>query len=173
MYHDLIQQSANMLLALPNLLDKAEAFATSRKCDVANLLQARLIPDQFSLTRQIQTACDNAKFMAARLSGQEAPKHPDTEQTVEELKQRVQHTVDYLRSFTPADFEGAAERQVVLPFIPHMYLTGHDYLLSFALPNFYFHVTTVYAILRANGVEIGKTDYFGVPLPLKPLAENP
>lgn len=168
MYHQTIQQFAGMLLKLSEQLDKAQAYSEERKFDVANLLNARLAPDQFSLLKQIQVACDNAKFAAARFSGQEAPSHPDTETTVDELKTRIEHTVDYLRSFQPEDFAGADDRQVVLKFLPTLYMHGHEYLHNFALPNFYFHTTTAYSIMRNNGVPLGKQDYMAKP-PFKPL----
>ncbi len=168
MYFETIQQFANTLLKLSELLDKAQAYSEERKFDIANLLNARLAPDQFSLGKQIQVACDNAKFAAARFAGQQAPSHPDTEQTVAEFKTRIEHTVDYLRSFKEDDFTDASDRRVVLGFLPHLYLMGHEYLHNFALPNFYFHVTTAYSILRNNGVSIGKQDYMAAP-PFKPL----
>src|SRR5690606_1659362 len=125
------------------------------------LLQARLAPDQFALLRQIQAACDNAKFAAARVAGKQPPVHEDTETTFEELRARIRSVVDYLRTYTEADFEGAADRIVPFWFIPGKALTGQDYLTEYSVPNFYFHVTTAYAILRHNGVELGKIDYIG------------
>ncbi|HEY9839684.1 MAG: DUF1993 family protein [Candidatus Sericytochromatia bacterium] len=168
MYHQVIQQFAHMLSGLSNQLDKAQAFAESRKFDFQNLLGARLAPDQFPLTKQIQSACDSAKFAAARLSGQEAPSHPDTEQTYDEFKARIQHVIDYLRSFKEEDFAGASERKIVLPFMPDKFTYGNEYLINFAQANFYFHLTHAYAIMRHNGVELGKMDYITY-LPMKPL----
>lgn len=168
MYHQMIEQFAHTLAGLAANLDKAQAFAESRKFDVHNLFSARLAPDQFHLGKQIQVSCDTAKFAAARLAGQEAPSHPDTEQTLEEYKSRLQHTIDYLRSFKEEDFAGASERKVVMPFMPDKFIFGNEYMIHFAQPNFYFHATTAYAILRHNGVELGKRDFLTY-LPLKPL----
>lgn len=168
MYYQMVQQFAHMLSGLAAELDKAKEYAESRKFDVQNLLTARLAPDQFPLGKQIQVSCDNAKFVAARLSGQEAPSHPDTEQTFEEFKARIEHVIDYLRSFKEEDFAGAAERKVVLGFLPDKFLYGHEYLCHFALPNFYFHCTTAYAIMRHNGVPLGKMDFITYA-PFKPL----
>lgn len=168
MYYQSIQQMAKMIGGLSAQLDKAQAYAESRKFDVQNLLASRLAPDMFPLLKQVQVVCDTSKFAAARLSGREAPSHPDTEQTLAELKGRIEHTLDYLRSFSEDDFAGADDRKVVLNFMPDKYLLGSEYLQSFSLPNFYFHLTTAYAILRHNGVELGKQDYM-VGLPFKPL----
>jgi hypothetical protein len=132
-------------------------------------LQCRLIADQFPLVRQVQIACDVAKFAAARLSGKEAPKHADTEATFEELQARIQNVMTYLKGFSDSDFTGAAERKVLQPRVEGKYIEGRHFLIQVALPNFYFHLTTAYAILRANGVELGKSDYLGQDLPYKRL----
>lgn len=168
MYHQSIQQLAKMLTGLSAQLGKASDFAAARKFEMSVLFGSRLAPDQFALSKQIQVACDTAKFAAARLSGREAPSHPDTEQTLEEFQARIQHTVDFLRSFGEDDFAGADDRKVVLDFMPDKYILGQDYLHQFVLPNFYFHLTTAYAIMRHNGVELGKQDFM-VMLPMKPL----
>lgn len=168
MYHSFYQTAAKMLLNISAWLDKGEAHTTERKCDVANLLNARLAPDQFHLTKQIQVACDNAKLSSSRLSGRQAPVNEDSETTVAEIKSRINATVDYLRSFQADDFAGAADKQIVLPFMPDLYLTGEEYFNEFVIPNFYFHLNTAYAILRNNGVNLGKQDYMG-SLPMKPL----
>jgi hypothetical protein len=151
--------------ALKNLshqLDKTQAYATARKVDFQGFAQARLIADMRPLTFQIQVACDNAKGCVARLAGIEAPKHQDTETTYEELKARIDKTIDFISSVTPEQFVGAETREIVLTF-PSLTLkfNGHDYVTKFALPNFYFHVTTAYALMRMNGVEIGKADFLG------------
>ncbi len=162
--HDLaVKQPKKMLQNLAAWLDKAAAYAESKSFDAGVLLGARLAPDQFALVRQVQTACDNAKFMAARLTGQQAPSHPDDETTLEQLRARIASVVAYLDGFDdPAAFDGAAERRVTLRFLPEgAWVRGEDYLREFALPNFYFHVTTAYAILRHNGVGLGKIDYIG------------
>jgi hypothetical protein len=142
-------------------LDKAEAHAQAKKFEVDVLATARLAPDQYALVRQVQSSCDVAKFAAARLAGVQPPSHPDTEQTVEELRQRVRSTLAFLETVTPEQFAGAAEREVALPFMPGKAIKGAHYIVDFALPNFYFHVTTTYAILRHNGVDVGKYDYIG------------
>jgi hypothetical protein len=159
--HPLIIEMAKMLENLDRWLDKGAEHATAKKFDVDSLLISRLAPDQFPLSRQIQSACDAAKFAAARAAGKEAPKHPDTEATVKELKERIAAVVAYLRSFSEADFEGAEDRPVPLGFMPGKGMKGGIYVREMALPNFFFHVTTAYAILRHNGVDLGKRDYLG------------
>ncbi len=161
MYYDVIQRMAASLHNLHNILEKAEAHAEARKFDAANLLATRLAPDMFPLTRQIQVAADNAKFATARLTGKEAPRDPDDETTIPQLKERLQRTIAFIQSAQPADFDGAAEREARLGFLPGLYMTGHDYLIQFAVPNFYFHLTAAYAILRSSGVELGKRDFIG------------
>lgn len=145
---------------LDHLLDKAAADAAARKYDPAVLLQSRLAPDMWPLIRQIQVACDFAKGTPARLAGVEAPKFEDTETTIEQARARVQKTLDYLKGFKAAQIDGSEERDVVFK-TPRgdLKFKGLAYLLEFGLPNFYFHYTTVYALLRHNGVQIGKNDY--------------
>ena len=150
------------LTNLSTFLDKGVASAEARKFDPAVLLSSRLAPDMHSLTRQVQMASDGAKGGAARLAGVDVPSIPDTETTFPELKARIQKTVDFQKAQKPEQFEGADERTVVLtlpggdrPF------PGDAFLLSFVLPNFLFHVTTAYTILRHNGVELGKRDFLG------------
>ena len=126
------------------------------------LTQARLAPDQYALVQQVQSACDAAKYAAAYLSGQKAPSHPDTEKTMGELRARIQTCVGYLSTFKASDFAGAEERRVAPPWMEGNSVRGDDYLTRIAVPNFYFHVTTAYAILRHNGVELGKRDFIGV-----------
>lgn len=150
--------------ALDNLsacLDKAAAYAESKKFDVEVLLNSRLAPDQFNLIRQIQIACDTAKFGAARLCGKEAPSHPDTEKTLPELQARIKTVQSYLNSFTEADFAGAEERHVSQPRWEGKYLTGLEFAIQHSIPNLYFHITTAYSILRHNGVDVGKKDFLG------------
>lgn len=155
-------QMARMLNYLGNWLDKAEKHATDKKVDPVDAFMAqRLIVDQYSLVEQIQSACDAAKFTCARLTGREAPKHPDTEKTFAEAKTRLQSVLGYLKTFKAEDFKNAGASKVVQPWMEGKYLTGNDYLLELAIPNFYFHVTTAYAILRANGVDVGKADFIG------------
>ncbi len=151
-----------MLNNLAAILEKAQKFCESRNIDSTVLTGARLFPDMFPLSRQVQIVSDTAKGCAARLTGQEPPRFEDTEKTLEELIARLRKTVDYLSEFREAQFEGADEREVVLKF-PSTTLNfhGQSYVQQFVLPNFYFHVTTAYNILRHNGVELGKRDYLG------------
>lgn len=152
-----------MLKNLGAMLAKAQAHAEERKFDVAVLLHARLAPDMFALARQVQIACDAAKFGVARLTDGQAPSFPDTETTVAELQERIARTVEYLLSVSPQEIDAAEARSVSVPIRgkePLQY-TGETYLKHHALPNFYFHVTTAYAILRHNGVMLGKADFLG------------
>jgi hypothetical protein len=150
--------------ALSDILRKAEAHAVARKIAPETLLTARLYPDMLPLTRQIQIACDFAVKTCARLSGSEVPSTPDTEKTFDELQQRLAKAGDYVKDTAAAKFEGAENRDVTFPAGPDktMTLKGQQYLSHFALPNFYFHATTAYDILRHNGLEIGKRDFMGV-----------
>ncbi len=142
-------------------LDLAQTHAERKKFDPGVLLNARLAPDQFAFVRQIQIFSDNAKGAAARLAGLTPPVFADDEKTFGELHARVDKTIAFLRTLEPAQFEGAAERTVTLPYYPNKALRGFDYLVTYALPNMYFHATTAYAILRHNGVEVGKRDFLG------------
>ena len=151
----------HMLRNLSHILDKAEAHADARKFDPAALTTFRLAPDMLPLTRQVLIACDAAKNGLARLAGVEAPKFEDNEATFAELKARIQKTLDFLES-VPADaLDGAADREITFPVgrDKTRTLTGLAYLNTWMLPNFFFHVTTAYAILRHNGVDLGKADY--------------
>ena len=142
----------------------SSAFSGFRHSSVScapSLASSRLAPDQYPLTRQVQAACDGAKFAAARLAGKEAPSHPDTEETFDQLRARIAATRDFLKSITAEDFEGAETRLVKLPFLPGKGQLGRDHLVQMALPNFYFHVASAYSILRHNGVPVGKLDYIG------------
>lgn len=152
-----------MLGNLLKCLDKAEAHAQARGFSPDNYLVLRLAPDMLPFTKQIQIASDAAKGCAARLAGQEVPKWDDTEATFAELRARVQRTLDYLGSVPAAAFDAAAAREVVIPMRNRdpLVFTGDNYLRHFALPNFYFHVTTTYALLRQAGVPLGKGDYLG------------
>lgn len=167
MYYELtVTQFSKMLENLAAWLDQAAAHADAKKFDPEVLLGSRLAPDQFNLMRQIQIACDNAKAGAARLAGKDAPAHADEEKTLADAKARIAKTVAYLKTFSPSDFSGAAERKISMPRWSGKHLTGHDYALQYLTPNFFFHVTTAYAILRHNGVELGKKHYLGT-LPFK------
>lgn len=142
-------------------LDKAQEHAEQKKFDLSVLLGSRLAPDQYNFTRQVQSMSDGAKGMAARLIGEESPSFPDTETTVAELRARVDKTVAYLKGLKPEQFDGASERRVTLSFLPGKYMLGVEYLVELALPNFYFHAASAYAILRHNGVDLGKRDFLG------------
>lgn len=142
-------------------LNKAASYAELKKFDIEVLLNSRLAPDQFSLIRQVQIACDTAKFGAARLCGKEAPSHPDTEKTLSELQTRIKAVQVYLASFTEADFSGAESRHISQPRWEGKYLTGLEFAIQHSIPNLYFHVTTAYSILRHNGVDVGKKDFLG------------
>lgn len=137
----------------------ANKHAESANIPPADLLSARLAPDQFAFVRQVQVATDNAKFIPGRLANKEWPPHPDTETTFEQLHARIASIQGYLETFKPEDFAGAGDRRITLPWTEGQWMTGAEYLIQFALPNFYFHLTTAYAILRHNGVELGKSDF--------------
>jgi len=150
------------LTNLDAILTKGEEFAAAQGLDTAELATARLAPDMFPLTGQIQSASDSAKFAAARLTGTTGPSFPDTETTFEELHERIAKTLDYLAGVDPAGFEGAETREIVTRSRRgERHFVGTSYLLTFALPNFFFHVTTAYDILRHKGVPVGKSDYLG------------
>jgi hypothetical protein len=163
MYQASVPVLAQHLGALRGILLKAEAQATATKIDPAVLLQSRLYPNMFPLTRQVQIAADFAKGPPARLAGLEPPVYPDTETTFGELYARIDKTLAYLKTLTPAQIDGQEQRTIEIKVggQPTTF-KGLTYLLSFALPNFFFHATTAYAILRHNGIEIGKRDFMGV-----------
>ncbi len=146
---------------LDKWLEAATAFAKTKSFDPDIFLGMRLSPDQFAFARQVQTACDTAKLAASRLSGKEAPKHEDNEKTVAELQARVQSVIAYLDGFTAKDFEGAEKRVITQPRWEGKVMSGGEYFVQHAVPNFFFHSTHVYAILRHNGVGIGKRDFLG------------
>jgi len=164
MYSASAPRLVNILKNLAEILRKAEAHALARKIDPAILLSARLYPDMFALTRQVQIACDGAKGAVARLAGMEVPKHEDTEQSFADLQARIAKTIAFIESVPAQKIEGSEERKIVLTLRgQETVFQGMQFLLGFALPNFYFHVVTAYDILRHNGVEIGKRDYIGTP----------
>lgn len=164
MYQASAPRFANTLRNLSAILDKAQAHVEAKKLDPAALTQARLFPDMFPLVRQVQIACDTAKGAVARLAGLEVPKHEDTEQSFAELKARIAKTLDFVESAKPAQLDGAEEKEITLKMRSgDVKYKGLQYLLGHAYPNFYFHVTTAYNILRHNGVELGKKDYLGAP----------
>ena len=154
-------QFSKMLENLDRWLAAGATHAEGKKFPPDVLAQARLAPDQYELVRQVQSACDAAKYAAAYFSGQTAPSHPDTEKTVDELRARIATCRAYLASIPSAAYAGAEERRVSPAWMQGKGLRGDRYLLEVAIPNFFFHVTTAYAILRHNGVELGKMDYIG------------
>lgn len=161
MYIETLHQMKKILGQLDKWLDAAATFAVSKSFDPNLYLGFRLAPDQFAFARQVQIACDTAKLAASRLSGKDAPTHADDEQTLDELHARVRAVIAYLDGFSAKDFEGAATRTVTQPRWEGKVMTGADYFLEHAIPNFFFHVTHAYAILRHNGVSIGKRDFLG------------
>ncbi|HVZ73708.1 MAG TPA: DUF1993 domain-containing protein [Polyangia bacterium] len=162
MYHKAIQQFARTLRQLDGVLEKAEAHARARGWDSSHFLTSKLAPDMFSLVRQVRIGCDHAKFTAAALSGTDAPKHEDNEQSVPELRARIEKCVAYLEGFKEADFAKTKGDQVIkMPNRPGKGMKADEYLWIRQIPNFFFHVTTAYDIIRAAGVEIGKTDFIG------------
>ena len=153
---------ARMLTSMIGWLDKAQAHAEARRFDPVNYLGLRLAPDMLPLTRQIQIVSDGAKGCMARLAGLEVPEWHDTESTLDELRARIRRTQDYVAGFTPEQLAGSDVREIVLPTrTAELRFSGEDYLRHFVLPNFYFHATTPYALLRHAGVAIGKRDYLG------------
>ena len=152
-----------MLTNMLTWFDKAEAHAAARKFDAANFLGLRLAPDMLPLTRQIQIASDTAKGAMARLAGQEVPKWEDNEASLADLRARVKKTIDYVMSFERGQIDGSEAREITIPTRngDPLKFDGESYLKHFVLPNFFFHMTTAYALLRHAGVEVGKGDYLG------------
>jgi len=153
------------LTGVSKWLDKAVAHAEAKKYDVEILMNARLAPDQYPFIKQIQAVCDQSKYTCARLTGKEPPSVPDTEKTLAEVRARLATAIAYLATFTREDFAGAEERACKHTWMPSA-MRGGDYLDHFCLPNFHFHLTTAYQILRHNGVDVGKNDYI-VDLPFQ------
>jgi len=161
MYHHMFGQFKKQLGQLDKWLDATVAFAQSKSIDPNLFLTFRIAPDQFALTRQIQIACDTAKLGASRLTGKEAHSHNDAETTIEELKARVASVYNYLDGFTAADFAHSATREISQPRWEGKVMSGENYFVEHVVPNFFFHLSHTYAILRHNGVPIGKKDYLG------------
>jgi hypothetical protein len=162
LYQASIPVFTRALGTLSAILDKAAAHAEAKKIDPSVFITARLAPDMYSLARQVQAASDAAKSGAARLAGIDVPSFPDTETTFSELQARIAKTVAFLESVSASQIDGGEERAITLKLRDReVQFVGQSYLLTFVLPNFYFHVTMAYAILRHNGVEIGKRDYLG------------
>jgi hypothetical protein len=162
MYQASVPVFARGLENLATILAKGAAHAEAKKIDPAVFINARLAPDMFALVRQVQIAADAAKGCAARLAGVDVPSHPDTESTFPELHARVEKTIAFVKGLTASQIDGSEDRVVTLKIRgEETKFRGQDYLFKLALPNFYFHITTAYDILRHNGVEVGKTDYLG------------
>ena len=168
LYTITIQPMMKSLRSLSKILDKAAAHAESKATErhpaskhMESLINDRLVFDQFNLIRQVQIACDNAKGAAGRLCGADIPKFEDNERTIEELKSRIEKTLEYLQTVKPEQLIGKEEANVTLPYFKDKYFTGFQYVTEYLIPNFYFHITTAYSILRKNGVNIGKADYIG------------
>lgn len=163
LYANTVPVFKQMLLALSDVLKKGEDHARERKFEPATLLQARLFPDMLPLVRQVQIACDFARSVPARIAGTEVESYEDNEQTFAELQQRIAKTITQLDSLTLAQFEGGEGKAIVLrPGTPkEKTLSGQAYVLAYGLPQFFFHITTAYNLLRHNGVEVGKKDYMG------------
>ncbi len=165
-YELTVPQFIKTLKNLNTILDKAAGFADSKKIEMDVLLNSRLAPDMLPFTRQIQITCDTAKLGASRLTGKSAPVQEDNEKTLSEVKARIESTITYLKSMNVEDYKNAATASITTPRWEGKTLTGEQYAVHHVIPNFYFHVTTAYAILRHNGVDIGKKDFLG-ELPYK------
>jgi hypothetical protein len=164
MYQASAPRFANTLKNLSAILDKAKAHAEARKIDEQVLTSMRLYPDMFALARQVQIACDSAKGAVARLAGVEIPKHEDTEKTFDELKARIAKTIAFIDTVKAAQVDGSEDKDIAMKLQGRdVTFKGMQYLLGFAYPNFYFHVTTAYDILRHAGVELSKRDFVGTP----------
>ncbi len=162
MFQTLIPQSIAALNNLSQILNKGEEYAAQKKIDPEILVNARLAPDMFAFARQIQITTDIIKGGAARLAGVEIPSYPDTETTFEQLQTRIKNTVKFLQSLAPNQIDGSEEKQITLKVGGNeLQFLGRPYLLSFVLPNFYFHISIAYAILRHNGVPLSKMDFLG------------
>ena len=161
MYFETFNQMKKHLGQLDKWLEAAAAHAEAKKFDAKNFLGLRLAVDQFPFSRQVQIACDTTKLGASRLTGKDAPSQPDTEETIDQLRARVKSSIAYLDGFSAKDFESAATRSVTQPRWEGKTMTGADYFMEHVVPNFFFHYTTAYALLRSAGVPVGKRDYLG------------
>lgn len=155
------------LKALDGILIKTQTAVQEQGWTEAEMMESRLAPDMFPFKKQIQVACDNAKGATCRLAGVDVPVHADDEITLADLRTRIQKTLEIVLTCSEDAFTDAATRHITLPYFPNQFMTGWDYAREYALPNFFFHVTTAYAILRQKGLAIGKADYMG-GLPLQP-----
>ena len=164
MYQASVPRFVNILGNLSNILDKAQVHVDAKKLDIATLTTYRLFPDMLPMTKQVQLACDAAKGVVARLAGVEIPAYEDNEKTLADLKARIAKTIAFIQTVTPGQIDGTEDKAIVTKRgDKETHYKGMQFLLGHALPNFYFHVTTTYNILRHNGVEIGKRDYLGTP----------
>ena len=164
MYDISVAAFSRTLKNLSGILDKAIAYAAAKKFDGKVLVDARLFPDMFPLSSQVRIACDFAKGCSGRLAGVEVPKHEDNESTLEELQARIAKTLDFLGTIKPQQLQGSDERTITHEMrVQTLKMPGLQYLSGFALPNFYFHATTAYVLLRHNGLELGKRDFIGPP----------
>ena len=164
MYQASVPRFVNILGNLSNILDKAQAHVDAKKLDAATLTTYRLFPDMLPMSRQEQIACDTAKGVVARLAGVEIPVYEDNEQTLADLKARIAKTIAFIKTVTPGQIDGTEDKAIVTKRgDKETHYKGMQFLLGHAVPNFYFHVTTTYNILRHNGIEIGKRDYLGTP----------
>jgi hypothetical protein len=164
MYQASVPRFVNILGNLSGILDKAQAHVDARKIDPTVLTGFRLFPDMLPMTTQVQIACDTAKGVIARLAGVEIPAYEDNEKTLADLKARIARTIAFIQTVTPAQIDGTEDKQIITKRgEKETRYTGIQFLLGHAVPNFYFHVTTTYNILRHNGVEIGKRDFLGQP----------
>jgi uncharacterized protein len=161
MYYQVIAQCTQSLKNLEICLDKAERYATAKKFDVGVLLSSRLAPDMQPFSYQVQSACDYVKGAAAWLSGQTPPRHEDNEQTIDELRARIRKTIAFAENVEEAQYAHASERKVKLSWAPGKVIGGEHYLLQMTIPNTFFHIAMAYAILRHNGVDVGKMDFLG------------
>jgi hypothetical protein len=161
MYYQVLSQCTQSLKNVETWLDKVEQHAAAKKFDVSVLLNARLAPDMKNFIYQVQSACDYVKAAAAWLSGQTPPRHEDNERTIEEVRARIRKTVAFAESVREPQYAGASERKVRLSWAPGKVIGGEDYLLQMTIPNTFFHIATAYAILRHNGVDVGKMDFLG------------
>jgi uncharacterized protein len=161
MYYEVISQCVQSLGNLATCLDKAERFAAAKKIDAGVLLNASLASDMKNCIYQVQSACDYVKAGAAWLSGQVPPKHEDTEQTIDDLRARIRKTIAFAGSVPEADYNDACNRNISLSWAPGKVMGGRDYLLQMTIPNTFFHLAMAYAILRHNGVDVGKMDFLG------------
>ena len=164
MYQASVPRFVNILGNLSNILDKAQAHVDARKLDAATLTSYRLFPDMLPMSTQVQIACDTAKGVVARLAGVEIPAYEDNEKTLGDLKARVAKTIAFIQTMKPGQIDGTEDKEIVVKRRDkETRYKGMQFLLGHAIPNFYFHVTTAYNILRRNGIEIGKRDYLGNP----------